>query len=486
MKLRLFHQVFLLVAGTAIIVQLAAVGTTAWTLRSGFGDYLQSRDRDDLAAVVARAESRLAAQDAKADPASTLSDVVEGAPPPRPEDARPPLHTPNPGPNEPSRRQDNRPPPPDAFGERLAIYAIGGRQLFGAPERQPSDPNRPLQRAAIRRDGRVVAMAILRPRTRMPSGVDGRFLASQFRSATLLGLVMLTLAALPAWLIARRVLRRLETIQTASQSIARGDFTVSVPEIGGDEITETARNINAMARALARLDQTRRRWLGEISHELRTPLTVICGELDALEDGIRPLDKAAIAAVNDEAQRLSAIVDDLHYLAMSDLDGLPATLASFDSVAVCRAIVERFQPTAKAATLELQFVSLPGEFTVNWDARRINQLLSNLLANSLRYTDAPGIIRVQIFDRGDTIGIHVDDSAPTVSSVDLPRLFDPLFRGDTVRGRDNGGSGLGLAIVDSIVRAHRGQISAAASSLGGLVIRIALPRDGRSGSAATR
>lgn len=474
MRLRLFHQVFLLVAGTAIIVQLVVIGATSWTLQRGFGDYLKSRDQGDLAAVVARAASRLAARGA--DPATALSDLVEGQPPPRPDNDRG-----SPPPSGASRigssaYSENRQPPPDAFGERLAIYAVDGRQLFGSPERQPPDPTRPLQRAAIRRDGHIVAIAILRPRTATPSGVDARFLDSQYRTAIIMALVILALAALPAWWIARRVLRRLETIQTASQSIARGDFAVSIAETGADEITETMRNINVMARSLARLDRTRRQWLAEVSHELRTPLTVIRGDLDALYDGIRPLDKAAIAPIVEEAERLSATVDDLHFLAMSDLDGLPSTFAPADAAELCRTTVDRYRPAAHAARLELKFEVHRGDFAVSWDARRVDQLLTNLLANGLRYTDAPGKIRVQIRDYGNTISIEVDDSAPAVAIADLPRLFDALFRVDAARSRTHGGSGLGLAVVEAIVRSHHGQVSASASLLGGLAVRIDLPR----------
>ena len=113
---------------------------------------------------------------------------------------------------------------------------------------------------------------------------------------------------------------------------------------------------------------------------------------------------------------------------------------------------------------------------MRWDGRRVEQLLGNLLDNSLRYTDAPGRVCLTLqIDAGDVL-IDLDDSAPGVPDADAARLFEPLYRADAARSRHTGGSGLGLAICHAIVQAHRGAITAAASELGGLRIRIRLPR----------
>jgi two-component system sensor histidine kinase BaeS len=235
-----------------------------------------------------------------------------------------------------------------------------------------------------------------------------------------------------------------------------------------------------MARALQRLDAARRRWLAEVSHELRTPLAAIRGELDALEDGVRPISIAAVKSVNEEAMRLSSLVQDLHFLAMSDLSGPPCQFQAADAWALCKAAVERFAAPAAKAGLELQWTGPDdGPLEVYWDPGRIEQMLANLLSNSLRYTDAPGRVRLSVTPASDAIEICIDDSAPPVSGEHLPRLFEPLYRVDAARSREDGGSGMGLAICEAIVRAHRGRIDADASTLGGLRVRISLPKDAR-------
>jgi two-component system sensor histidine kinase BaeS len=104
--------------------------------------------------------------------------------------------------------------------------------------------------------------------------------------------------------------------------------------------------------------------------------------------------------------------------------------------------------------------------------------MGNLLENSLRYTDAPGQVLVQIQSDGNRVAIIVEDTAPGLSPVDLLRIFEPLYRADLARGREAGGSGLGLAICQQIVHAHHGVIRAKASPKGGVQFLIELPSEG--------
>ena len=109
------------------------------------------------------------------------------------------------------------------------------------------------------------------------------------------------------------------------------------------------------------------------------------------------------------------------------------------------------------------------------DTSRLQQLLANLLTNTLRYTDAPGELTIRLSATTDTIQLELNDSSPGVSNTDLPQLFDRLFRAEKSRNRANGGAGLGLSLCKNIVQAHDGSIIATQSNLGGLRIVIKLP-----------
>jgi two-component system sensor histidine kinase BaeS len=492
-RLRLFHQVFLLITVTALAAEAAVAGAVAFSLRHGFNDYLDARDDNDLATVVSALQIRLAAAGgakALADGALSwprlLGDVAgaQGFVPPYPGPGAPPGLAAR-GPPPPEGPGAPGPPgsaPPDQLGARIALYDRWGRRVAGPPPPADRDVARRAKSLAIKLDGETVGYARTLPRLGVPPGVDSRFLNSQYESLAIMALMLLVLGIPPTWWIARRASRSLGSIQAATQSIAAGDFTVNVPERGAHEVAETVRNINLMARALQRLDTARRRWLAEVSHELRTPLAAIRGELDALEDGVRPLTLAAIRSVNEEAMRLSNLVRDLHFLAMSDLSGPPCQFEAADARALCEAAMIRFAAPAAKAGLDLQWHGLDdGPCPVSWDPGRIEQMLANLLTNSLRYTDPPGLVRLSLTRGPDAVAIVLDDGAPPVSPDHLPHLFEPLYRVDAARSRIDGGSGMGLAICEAIVRAHRGRIDAEASELGGLRIRISLPRDAGAG-----
>jgi two-component system sensor histidine kinase BaeS len=121
-------------------------------------------------------------------------------------------------------------------------------------------------------------------------------------------------------------------------------------------------------------------------------------------------------------------------------------------------------------------VAIPAQPVVVYgDEDRLQQLLSNLLDNSRKYTQSGGSVSVRVDSQPDGVELIVEDSAPGVPQAALPKLFDHLFRVEDSRSRAGGGSGLGLAICQRIVAAHQGSISASASPLGGLAIRVLLP-----------
>jgi two-component system sensor histidine kinase BaeS len=474
MRLRLFHQLFLLITASALVAALALATVLSLNLGRGFQDYLAARDVELFDAVGNDIEARLNASDAPVDIVDALREIGRPPPfdgPPGGFEGPPPLFDRPPPPPPRGRHR----PPPEAFGARLVLVDADGVQRAGRP--LPPDAAVPtsILRRELHQNGRVVGTLRLLPRGPTPAGVEARFLRSQYQGAAWLTALLLLLALVPAWWLARLATTQLDRLLHATAAIARGDFSVRIAPGGGVEVAAVGTNVNMMAASLERLDGARRRWLAEISHELRTPLSAIRGELDALEDGVRPLTPAAIVSIGEEARRLSALIDDLHFLAMSDLSGPSCRVADIDAAALVAKGVARFGPAAAQAGLALSMTPCPTPLPARWDAGRIDQLLGNLLTNSLRYTDSPGHITVSLAIVGADIILAVDDSAPGVAPEHLPRLFEPLYRPDAARSQADGGSGLGLAVCEAIVRAHGGSIAATASAQGGLRVAARLP-----------
>ena len=483
MRLRLVHTLSLWLLASVGASVLAMGSVSAWQLGQGFGTYLQARDverLDKFVAVVANSVQEAggigALEERRVTMPMLLSELAREEGDMRP--GRPAAEGPPPGPPGlgDGRAEAIRPAGPrDAFGARLALFHPDGRPLIGRP--LPPGPEALIERS-VRWNGRVVAVARLRPITRVADEYEVRFLRSQYLGIAGVAAVLMLLAVALAVGLSRQWARPLAAVQDATARIARGELQVRLPVERNDEIGDVVRNVNLMAEGLQRMEGARRRWIADMSHELRTPLTCLRGEIEALVDGVRSFTPAAALSLREEVLRLGALVDDLHLLAMADLKSLPCQRVPCDAVALVQDTVRRFQTRADARGLSLNVAVAPASIEMTADPARMAQVLANLLENSLRYSDPPGRIEVALSCRGHEVTLTVDDSAPGVSEVDLPRLFEPLYRADAARSRFSGGSGLGLAICEAIVQAHGGRIGARASPLGGLRVVIECPLAG--------
>lgn len=506
--MRLVHQLSLLLIATALAAVAAVAGLVVWNLRAGFTDYLQAQDGEHLSRLMDAAERDLALRgELPQDWRPVLRTWLEaarvvaqrGGPPEGPPDGRPdgrpdwrPDEPPPPGHDGP----EDRPPPPEArrdlppprrdpsnFGPRVVVLAADGRTPL-AGRRETLD--RPGQTRQVKLRGRTVVVLRLAERAGPAEGVDASFLRRQYLGLAAVAAGVLVVALVLARLLAVRWARPLAEAQAAARRIAAGEFGVRLPEprVGdASEIAALHGDINAMAGALSLLESSRQRWIAELSHELRTPLAVLRGEVEALVDGIRPLDRAALASLQEEVKRLSRLVEDFHLLATSELRSLPCEFESVAPAALLQSAIERVAPRAKTLGLVIE-AALPAVLpAARWDAVRVSQLLANLLENSLRYTEAPGLVQVTARSLGAAIEIRLDDTPPGVPEGELERLFDPLYRADPSRSRAFGGSGLGLAIAKAIAQAHGGRLRAEPSSLGGLAVVLTLPLKPQGGGA---
>jgi signal transduction histidine kinase len=264
-------------------------------------------------------------------------------------------------------------------------------------------------------------------------------------------------------------------VGAVTQRVAGGEFTarLALPDDGA--LQPLAASVNAMAESLARLEGARRHWMAEISHELRTPLAGLVGEIEAMLDGVHPIDMEHVESLYRTCERLTRVVDDLHELAMSYLRPLRCKFAPLDYQQLLADLSPYFAGEARKKGLEMQVHCDAPQTAAIWDSARINQLLINLLSNSIAYTDAPGRIEVRVTPQEQRVCIVIEDSAPGLSRDELAQVFEPLFRAEAARSRRSDGSGLGMKICRAIVDAHHGAIGVEGSALGGVLVRIELP-----------
>ena len=303
-----------------------------------------------------------------------------------------------------------------------------------------------------------------------------------------IALVVVALSALLSLPLAARLIRPIDAMNKTVSKIRDGDYDARVEQQRGDELGELGSSINTMAESLKQNQAARRRWIAEISHELRTPISVLKGELEALQDGVRATDQRALESLHDQTTRLTRLVDDLHTLSLSDLGALDYRFQDEDLAEIVAEFCAAAKNRIASAGFDLQ-IETPHAASVRVDRQRINQMLSNLLENSLAYTNSGGVIRVSVLlDYDDTSGLPAgipelapsvalrwEDTEPGVDERQLGKLFEPLYRAESSRSRRTGGAGLGLSIVERIVIAHKGRVVAEQSGLGGLAVLIRLP-----------
>lgn len=325
-------------------------------------------------------------------------------------------------------------------------------------------------------DKRIGVLKVGRPE-RLTREIDLAFKQEQRRSLYLIGAGLFVVTTFFAWLVARIMIARpVRQIVNQGQRLSNGDYQVRSNLDRRDELGALARHLDALGHTLAENERARRRWIADISHELRTPLTVLRGEVEALRDGVRQADANALASLAAETDHLAKLVNDLYELSLSDIGALNYRKSLVEPGELATTLAERLRKRFAAKGLELETSIRDLDAVGEFDPDRLTQLMTNLLENSLRYTDAPGTVRISGSRQHESdYRLCFEDSAPGVAEADRQRLFERLYRVEASRNREQGGAGLGLAIVANIVSAHEGHIAVDASPLGGLRICISLP-----------
>ncbi len=294
------------------------------------------------------------------------------------------------------------------------------------------------------------------------------------------GLIAAGLSALLGLLIARGLTTPLDRLATAARRIAHGDLEQRVAVGGSTELAALGESFNAMAANLQQAEQARRTMVADIAHELRTPLSVIQGNLQAILDGVYPLERDEIAVIHAETILLSRLVSDLRDLAQIEAGQLSLTLQSVALGPLLEQVQAAFGEQAAAKQITLQ-TWVPKDLPVLCaDTERVQQILRNLISNALRHTPAGGTIRVQATQMPPdfrpigvihsakpgllpAVVVSVCDSGSGIIESDLPHVFERFWRADPSRSRERGGSGLGLAIAAQLVEAQGGQIGVAST-----------------------
>jgi two-component system, OmpR family, phosphate regulon sensor histidine kinase PhoR len=259
------------------------------------------------------------------------------------------------------------------------------------------------------------------------------------------------------------IYQRIKKIYDSVSILDTSDFnktpiTTDIDTLSRD-VQTFAKNKQLQIKNLNLREDYRREFLGNISHELKTPLFTVQGYLLTLEGGAindKKISKKYIKRANKGVERLIAIVKDLDLISKLESADLSLNKEPFDLVDLVQNVFELLEMKAKKRNITLSF-NKKYRFPIMalGDEERIEQVLTNLLVNSIKYGKIDGLTTISIESLNkDKLLVKVSDNGEGIEAKHMPRIFERFYRVDSSRSREQGGSGLGLAIVKHIIEAH--------------------------------
>lgn len=318
----------------------------------------------------------------------------------------------------------------------------------------------PSRRVDLHDGGQVVGiLGEQTPGTVALNEAEGRF--SQETSTGLLAMALVggVAAFLLGIIISYSLTRPLQHLTDSVSEWTIRDLGQQVRVSGTEEMRRMAQAFNTLSARLATGERLRQRMAADTAHELRTPVSVMRGHVEAMMDGIYPLDTAHLAVAYDQILHLNRLVEDLRLLTLAEAGHLPLNKTDLSLESLIGQVVERFEPLMSDAAITLTVEHTGPAVTIRADAHRILQVFDNLLTNALRHTPTEGRIVIRTEARPGQVEVTVFNSGQPIPPEQAVHLFEQFWRADDARKRDAGGSGLGLAISRELLRLHGGEIA---------------------------
>lgn len=288
-------------------------------------------------------------------------------------------------------------------------------------------------------------------------------------------------ASAGGWFLASSALTPIDRITRTVQQISADDLHQRLNlKLPNDEVGRLASTFNQMLSRLEDAFERQKRFIADASHEMRTPLTILKGDVEVALN--RPRSAAeyrdTLEMVNQTADRLSALVQELFLLARADNYQYPLEVEPFNLANLLTTEAANLMPWAIKQNVALN-LDVPDSLPIRADAAKLSRLFMNLIDNAIKYSNPGGQVRVSAAVAGDKICVTISDTGPGIPPEHLPHLFDRFYRVDKARSRatsnSSSGAGLGLSIAQWLAQAHGGHIEVTSAVGQGSTFNIWLP-----------
>ena len=252
------------------------------------------------------------------------------------------------------------------------------------------------------------------------------------------------------------IYRPLRQITDAATQYASGNLDVVIPVNSQDEMGYLSASLNYMSAQLKDMEEYQKTFVANVSHDFRSPLTSIKGYIEAIADGTIPpeMQDKYLKIILSETERLTDLTRDLLTLNEFDTKHLLLNKSKFDIHEIIRNTAASFEGTCKSKKISIELVFACKVLNVYADARKIQQVLYNLLDNAIKFSDPDSTITIETTERGEKIFVSVKDNGIGIPRKSLNKIWERFYKTDLSRGKDKKGTGLGLSIVKEIISVH--------------------------------
>lgn len=273
-------------------------------------------------------------------------------------------------------------------------------------------------------------------------------------------IIALVSSMIASVLVTQGIMSPVKRLAKNSQRMARGHYTDRLTVSGDDEVAQLATSLNQMAEALDQTQERRVATIGYLSHELRTPLSGISGYIEGIMDGVFPDTDATLALMYGEVRRMRRLVDDLQTLSQVQSGQISLRMGTFELSSFVKRATVKLQPQWINSGVEVIVPEPEQALVVYADPDRVDQILLNLLANSLANTPRGGRITINLVKDSVFARVDIRDSGRGISEEALPHIFERFYRANNSQDRESSNSGIGLTISQHLAWSMGGEIIA--------------------------
>ena len=304
---------------------------------------------------------------------------------------------------------------------------------------------------------------------------DALFISDMESKLVLVAFFSLLIPLFFALVVSKKLSSPIVTINDFTQKIAKGRYSsLSLEETGIREIDDLLVSVNDLSLQLQHQQKIRNRLSSDIAHEIRTPLTTLKGNIEAMIDGVWEISEERLYRCYEEVSRITRLIGEIDRI--NELESQESQLQknTFDLTELAQQIVDNFQPMLVENKLNC---SVSGDRVfISADRDKIHQVLTNLLANAIKFTPSGGRIDLYVSQSKGTTSFRIIDNGQGIPPEEVGQIFERFYMAEPSRNSKLGGQGIGLSIVKGIVNAHQGTISVDSIYGKGTTFTINLPK----------